>query len=105
MVSNLKELLWAVAALAIAVVVAYGLVLLTPHDAQGEVSPIQPSIYNNRLDQLDREALEIAYRNHIVQMFEGWMKDPTAQPVRAQAGHRNARKAFIDTMTAFDQRK
>jgi hypothetical protein len=107
MIRGWQELIWAIVALAIAVLVAYGLVLLTPHDAQGQVPPLQSSAYDERLDQLDREAIEHAYVQHVAKLFGTWMADysSNSQPFRMQRGHRNARQGYIDTMTAVDQRK
>jgi hypothetical protein len=103
MVSSLRELLWALAALAIAVLVAYGLVLLMPHGAQGE-AVISSSIYDGRLNELDREAAEQAYKQQLVHLFETWMKDGTGQPARFQAGIANARKGFIASMAEIEKR-
>jgi hypothetical protein len=41
------------------------------------------------------EALDIALRNHIVHMFEVWMKDDRGQPDRARTGVTNGVAAYI----------
>lgn len=104
MIHGWQELIWAIAALAIAVLIAYGLVLMVPHEATGEV--VMPSsVYNHRLDAIDREAVENAYRDQVHHLFIGWMKDATGQPARAINGQRQARRAYIEIITEIDKRK
>jgi hypothetical protein len=104
MIKGWRELIWAIVALAIAVLVAYGLVLLTPHEAQGESAQIPSSVYDGRLNELDREAAEQAYKQQLVHLFEVWMKDGTGQPARFQAGIVNARKGYIAAMAEIEKR-
>jgi len=62
------------------------------------------SKYDERIEQLDREAAENAYRSQIEHLFTVWMKDSTGQPARAATGAQYARKAFIDVMKAIEER-
>lgn len=73
-------------------------------EAQAESEP-PPSKYDERLIALDREAVEGAYKAHIQNLYQVWMKagdEHAAQ--RAATGARKGRKAFIDAMTAIDHR-
>lgn len=100
----LEHIAKAAITIVVAVLLAIGLILM----AEGQsVPPLQHSDYDERLDQLDREALEKAYVQHVGQLFRTWMTDYSvnSQPFRMQKGHRNARQGYIDTMTAIDQRK
>ena len=71
-------------------------------DVQAE--PLPSSKYDERLKQLDIEAIENAYKSQIEHLFQIWMKDDTGQPARAVNGARQARKAFIGAMTEIDKR-
>ena len=65
-----------------------------------------PSKYDARLVQLDRDAIEKAYSEHLVNLFLVWMKDPeTDQPRRAVVGARRAQKAYIGAMTEIEKRE
>jgi hypothetical protein len=106
MIGGLRELAWAMAAILVAVLIAYVLVLLFPREVQSEaIPPIVPSVYNTRLDELDRLAVEEAYRVQVEHLFSNWMKDPTGQPTRALNGQRMARRAYIEIMATIDARK
>jgi hypothetical protein len=105
MIKSWRELLWAIAALAIAVVIAYGLVLLTPHEAQSEPRVFEPSVYEDRILELDAQAIDEAYKKHVMLLFENWVKDVKGQPGRALKGIDSARKAYVDSMTAIDARR
>jgi hypothetical protein len=83
----------------------YGFVLVWD-SARGELHPpLLHSEYDDRLDTLDREAIDNAYRDTIARLFASWMKDTTVQPQRALNGARQARKAYIDSMHEIDSRK
>jgi hypothetical protein len=64
-----------------------------------------PSPYEERLTQLDRQAIEEAYKKHINTLFEYWVKDPAEQPERAVRGARAARSAFDRAMNAIERRE
>ena len=86
MIKGWQELIWAIVALAIAVVIAYGLVLLTPHDAPAKSQmPVRSTMH--RLP-LDREALNGLPRSGRTFVYS-WMKDSTGQPT-VQRGRRCA---------------
>lgn len=89
---------------ALAVSLSYALIVVTRDEAQGEVPPLPSSIYDKRLDEIHREAVEQAYRNQVVHLFETWMRDPTGQPERGTVGARKARSVFIAIMAELDRR-
>jgi hypothetical protein len=66
--------------------------------------PIDPR-HERKFIDLDRAAIEEAYRDQIQHLFEIWMKDDTGQPARAVKGAKQARKAFADSMDAIDERE
>jgi Zn-dependent protease with chaperone function len=66
--------------------------------------PIDPR-HERKFIDLDRAAIEEAYRDQIQHLFEVWMKDDSGQPARAVKGARQARKAFADSMDAIDERE
>jgi hypothetical protein len=103
MIKSWRELLWAIAALAVAVVLAYVLVLLTPHEAQSESR--MPSVYDDRILELDAQAIDEAYKKHVMLLFDNWVKDIKGQPGRALKGIDTAREAYIRSMTAIDARR
>src|SRR5262245_20573648 len=72
-------------------------------DADAQVLP--PSKYDKRVSELDREAIEEAYKNQIIHLFEIWMKDERGQPQRAVTGARQARRAYVGAMTEIDKRE
>lgn len=75
-------------------------------EAQGEgfVEP-PPSPYDDTLRAIEREAVEEAYRDRLVSLFNTWMKDDTGQPARAIQGARKARHAFIGVMQEIEARE
>jgi hypothetical protein len=70
-----------------------------------EPPPAIAAKYATRLDQLDTEAIEGAYRDQIMHLFENWMRDPSGQPARAVTGARNARRAFVAAMIEIEKRQ
>ena len=50
-----------------------------------------PSPFDGQLTALDVEALDHAYKQYRIKLFEGWMNDPTKQPERAMFGAEKAR--------------
>lgn len=67
--------------------------------------PLIYSKHSERLLQLDREAVDNAYRHKIEQLFDVWMRDSTGQPERAVTGARIATKAYMDIMKELDRRE
>lgn len=65
----------------------------------------QPSKYEERILELQVQAVEEAYKDHIAKLYSVWLADSRGQPERARAGAQNARKAFIDVMNSIEHRK
>jgi hypothetical protein len=89
-----------------AMVLGWSLTLfLVLSEGEGAPQPLAASPYDEVLIGLDRAALEQSYIHQVDQLFGVWMRDPTGQPARALKGVRQAKKAFIDAMTAIDKRE
>jgi hypothetical protein len=70
--------------------------------------PLPPEIvskYSPRLDKLDMEAAETAYKEQIQHLFSTWMLDATGQPERAVNGALKARRAFLGAMNEIETRQ
>jgi hypothetical protein len=86
------------------------LILIALLDARSEttgppVPVLQHSVYDKRLDRLDRQGVEAAYRARVGLLFQNWMTDTNQESqYRAQRGHRNARDIYIKVMTGLDAR-
>jgi hypothetical protein len=72
-------------------------------EAQG--APVPPSKFDKDLITLDKEAIKQAYHDQVVRLFAVWMKDETDQPRRALVGINQARRAYIESMTALEKRE
>jgi hypothetical protein len=64
-----------------------------------------PPQYRTLMVRIEREAIEAAYRQQIMRLFEGWVKDHNDQPARALRGVEVAREAFVEAMVAIDRRE
>lgn len=67
-----------------------------------------PSKYDQRLIELDREAVEEAYRRTIEHLFQTLVRTSIthpSEPVMVGRGAAIARKTYIDAMTAIDDRE
>jgi len=65
---------------------------------------IGATAYDRRILDLERTAIEAAFNEQIVHLYQTWMKDDTGQPDRAGKGAQQARRAYIRSMAAIDQR-
>ena len=64
-----------------------------------------PSVYDKKLDRLDRRGVEAAYTARVGLLFQNWMTDTNKESQdRALRGHRNARDVYIKVMTGIDAR-
>lgn len=80
-------------------------VLLVYQFSQAEVPAFQvPAQYEAELIEIDRQAVEAAYRYQVQALFQGWMKDSAGQPDRMLRGVNQARKAYVESMRAIDER-
>jgi len=73
----------------------------------GESEPLPPALspYDKHIIEMDREALDEAYRGQVMHLFATWMRDATGQPGRAIVGVANARLAYIEAMKAIERRE
>jgi hypothetical protein len=76
-------------------------------EAASETNPPLPhSIYDRKLNRLDRQGVEAAYRSRVALLFQNWMTDTNqASQDRALRGHRNAREIFVKVMSGIDARE
>jgi hypothetical protein len=88
----------------VAIVLALGYAVYAEMSAQAIDTYVTPPHHEARLIELDREAIEAAYRQHVQSVFATWMKDDTGQPGRAVRGVRIARKAYVDSMINIEER-
>ena len=65
----------------------------------------EPSKWDKRILELDKEALDMAYRTQLQHLFAVWMKDETGQPQRIVNGARQARRAYIESATYLEKRE
>jgi len=61
--------------------------------------------FEERFVTLEREAIDLAYRNQVERLFSTWLKDPAGQPDRALSGIRNARRAYTGAMQEIEKRE
>lgn len=89
-----------------AIVTLILLALLEPRDASGEgLPPLPHSDYDRKLNRLDRQGVEAAYRSRVALLFQNWMTDTNqASQDRALRGHRNAREIYVKVMSGIDAR-
>ena len=74
-------------------------------EAHSQVPELKPSVYDRKLDRLDRRGVEAAYTSRVGLLFQNWMTDTNqASQDRALRGHRNAREIYIKVMTGLDAR-
>jgi hypothetical protein len=72
---------------------------------EAEAQVVPASKYDKRIAELDREAIDAAYRDKIEALFTTWLSDPSDQPSRAVKGAQNARRAYIGAMTEIEKRE
>jgi len=89
----------------IATTVILTLMLLALLEDETKSEPLQPSVYDRKLNRLDRQGVEAAYRSRVALLFQNWMTDTNKESQdRALRGHRNARKIYIEVMSGIDAR-
>ena len=73
-------------------------------DAEAQ-APYVVTKYEPRLLELEREAIEEAFKQKITSLWIVWMSDERGQPTRAITGATQARKAFIASMQQIERRE
>ena len=101
-----RDYWWALVTLIIAIALAFILLSTAKDDGRSETfPPPEPSAYDRKLNRLDRQGVESAYRGRVHLLFTNWMTDTNeASAQRVLKGHRNARKIYIEAMTSLDAR-
>jgi hypothetical protein len=72
---------------------------------EAQAQPIPPSKFDKRIAELDREAIDEAYKEKVMALFNTWLSDPSEQPSRALKGAQNARRAYIGAMQAIERKE
>lgn len=67
--------------------------------------PLIASKYDDRIIELDKEAVDNAYIAQVQHLIATWFRDDTGQPSRALKGVGQARKAYIDMQKAIEKRE
>jgi hypothetical protein len=67
--------------------------------------PLIASKYDDRIIELDKEAVDNAYVAQVQHLIATWFRDDTGQPTRALKGVGQARKAYIDMQRAIEKRE
>jgi hypothetical protein len=75
--------------------------------AQVKISEPGPSKYDNHLDELERQAIDDAFKRYVGQLYNIWVTDNYQPkiPPKALVGARNARDAYIRSMEAIESRE
>jgi hypothetical protein len=53
-----------------------------------------------RVRKLMLDAIDQGFKQHAMQLFDNWLRDPNNQPARAQRGMRIGVKAYLGTRAA-----
>ena len=77
--------------------------VVLPPPRAAEESPPQPSPYDQHFVELDRAALDEAYRMQLAKLFGVWMADDHKQPARAITGPKRQRQSRDDGAKADDR--
>jgi len=82
------------------------LALLEQREASSKVEDVAPSKWDGRIGELEKQAIEEAFKQHIIQLYKIWVTDNYQPkfPPKAVVGARNARDAFIRSMDAIEER-
>lgn len=65
---------------------------------------LAPSVYNEHMDVLEKEALDQSFRKHMANLFDVWMREPETDPGRTIAGADKLRHMYDKVMTEIDRR-
>jgi hypothetical protein len=105
-----RERWLALAILAITIVFTLCLIALLD-DAEGgrgeAAPPPVPSKWDDHIDALEVQALDEAFKQHIVKLFGIWVVDNYQPriPPKALTGARNARDAYVRSREAIEKRE
>jgi hypothetical protein len=98
---------WVALAVVVITVLTTLMLIALLEEAEGKTEVVvAPSKYDARIGELEREAIEAAFKQHIGQLYKIWVTDNYEPkfPPKAIVGARNARDAFIRSMDAIEER-
>jgi len=75
-------------------------------EAGAQGAPVEPSKWDGRISELETQAIDEAFKKHLMQLFSIWVTDNYQPkfPPKAIIGARNARDAYIRSMDAIEAR-
>src|SRR5262245_46454410 len=108
--NSAKQYIYGAIAFIIAVLLAYALLALARDDASGQVQDqiiilLPPSKWDDKLDELDRKALDEAYVAKIKQLFDVWVREGLTSSEGPAKGHAQARRAYIAAHDAMEKKE
>ena len=68
-----------------------------------ELQPCMDSVTREKIRSIMYEAIDEALKDHIMKMYDVWMKDDRGQPGRAATGSRQGIKAYLGARMAVDK--
>lgn len=76
-------------------------------EAGAQGASVEPSKWDDRIAQLETQAIEEGFKQHIIQLYKIWVTDNYQPkfPPKAIVGARNARDAYIRSMDAIERRE
>src|SRR5215475_8429147 len=76
-------------------------------DARGQalVLTLPPSKWDSKILELDKEALDEAYRTKMRQLFDVWVREGRENPERPMKGGAEAKRAYIELMKIYEARE
>jgi hypothetical protein len=89
----------------IVVILALFIIDLFTREVESQTLLLPKTPYDSRLIELDKQALDEAYRDRIMHLFVVWMRDEQGQPGRALIGVQQARRAYILATMAIEKRE
>jgi hypothetical protein len=75
-------------------------------EAEAQAVTVAPSKYDDHIDELERQAIDEAFKKHLIQLYSVWVTDNYQPrfPPKAVVGMRNNRDAYIRAMDAIEKR-
>jgi hypothetical protein len=108
-IPNLEDISFGKRVVLAAAVIILVLLLLMLLDQPSRSSPtvlVATTEYDEHLLELDKQALEDAYRTQLAHVFSVWMRDyHLGVSSRAATGFSNARKAYVDAKRELEKRE
>jgi hypothetical protein len=102
---TLRHYFYAIIALAVACLLAYVLLSFARDDVGSQEQLYQGVPLNEHLLQVDKEALELAYKDQLKLLFSVWLKDDITTVHRINNGLRNARSAYAHAVEQLERRE